>query len=115
MARIRTIKPGVGIISPHGITRDRITPDELRRGEGMVYAMLDASWRVVYIGVTESPLNRFQAHRADKVWWPEIEAIYYIAGLPARAARALEAQMIREERPRHNRTVRAHENPKHET
>lgn len=114
MARIRTIKPGVGIISPHEVTKSRIAGDELRRGEGMVYRMLDTSGECVYIGFTSSPLNRLQAHLSGKPWADEVAAIYYSAGMTERRAREIETEDIRMDRPKYNRTVKR-ENSKHET
>lgn len=106
MARIRTIKPGVGIILPSDATAARISADELRRGEGMVYRLLDSDWRCIYIGFTSSPLNRLRAHLSGKAWANEISAIYYMAGMPEHRARAIEAAEIRADKPKYNRKVR---------
>lgn len=105
MARIRTIKPGVGIIHPSRVTKGEIAADELRQGEAVVYRFLDSGGRCIYIGVTESPLNRWQAHRR-KPWWPDVHVIHYVAGLEVRRAWEIEREDIDAERPMHNRTVR---------
>ncbi len=105
MARIRTIKPGVGMHDPTKLSKRDIAFDELRQGEALVYRFIDVDGECIYIGVTESPLNRWQAHRARKPWWSEVAAIYYVAGLNKRVAWSLEREAILDERPKYNRTV----------
>ena len=104
MARIRTIKHGVGLIRPSDVVG--ISPDELRRGEGLVYRLLTASGECIYIGYTASPLNRWRSHLSGKAWAGEIAAIYYEAGMPEHRAKSIEASDIRLERPKYNRTVK---------
>lgn len=93
------------MLPPEEITSKNIHADELRRGEALVYRFLNRAGQCIYIGVTESPLNRWQAH-TRKPWWKEVAAIYYVAGLPKRRAWQVEREDIRSERPIHNLTVR---------
>ena len=106
MARIRTIKPGVGIISVDRVKKAFISPSEFRRGEGMVYRLLDKQGECIYIGYTSSPLNRLQAHLSGKPWAHEVAYIYYAAGMTEWRARHVETEEIRLDNPKYNRTVR---------
>lgn len=104
MARIRTIKPGTGIIHPDDVIQSKIAYDELRWNEGLVYRFINKQGECIYIGITENPLVRWQAHRRKK-WWTEVAAIYYTAGLPVYRAWSIEREDILSECPKHNMTV----------
>jgi len=101
----RTLAYGVGIMPPV-VTRTTVPPGQLRRGECVLYRTLSASGEPIYIGITQEPYNRWQAHLSGKPWADEIAAIYYQCGLTEGRARELEREAIRVERPRYDRTRR---------
>lgn len=103
--RIHSLTPGVGLVSPDDVNLATIGADPLRRDEGIVYRLLNADGKCIYIGFTTSPLNRWQAH-SRKHWWGEVAAIYYVREFRSRRALEVEREDIRAERPPRNRTVR---------
>ena len=103
--RIRSLKPEVGMIDPRAVNLASIGADPLRRGEGMVYRLINSSGECIYIGFTASPLNRWQAH-SRKPWWGEVAAIHYARGFKHARALEVEREDIRAERPKYNRTVK---------
>lgn len=64
--------------------------------------MYDAVGALLYIGITNSPRDRFAQHAADKPWWSEVAHIskeWY----PNRPfAEHAERRAIKRERPRYN-------------
>lgn len=106
MPRTRNLEYGTGLLGPADVTTRRLSYDELRPGEALVYRFVNRDWRCIYIGVTEAPLNRWRAHLSGKPWANEVAAIYYTAGLSRTVAWRIEREDILAERPPYNRTVK---------
>lgn len=79
--------------------------DHLRRGEHLVYRLLNDHAEAIYVGITASPGVRWRAHLRTKPWAAEVAEIYYTAGMSRHRALALEREAILDERPKYNRTV----------
>jgi hypothetical protein len=68
-----------------------------------VYWLWDRGFRLLYVGMSHNPDNRFQQHKAEKPWWDEVE-YSLIDWHPTRASAATaEAAAISEDRPFFNR------------
>lgn len=68
-----------------------------------LYRFFDAAGQLVYCGITGELPRRLQAHNRQQNWWREVARLT-LEHFPTRdAARAAEAQAIRDERPRFNR------------
>lgn len=91
----------VGIISAD-VSKATVGEQALARGEHMVYRFLSSAGRCVYVGVTSSPLNRWQAHANTKSWWREVDSIYFVAGLSRAEAGRMERESIAVDRPAYN-------------
>lgn len=73
-------------------------------GPTMLYRLYDADGRLLYIGVTCNPQQRWDGHRGDKPWWPLV-ARKELTTYPDRsAALTAERDAIRTEKPLHNVT-----------
>jgi hypothetical protein len=71
----------------------------------VVYRFYDATGTLLYVGSTLNFQRRLAEHKCKVSWWEDvtrIEIARYDDGLSARVA---EARWIREEAPKHNRTL----------
>lgn len=76
--------------------------------EVAVYRLFDNAGRLLYVGISKDPFNRWQEH-AGKRWWPEV-ASYEARWHATRAdARAEEKRAMGAEGPVHN----IHSAPRH--
>lgn len=67
-----------------------------------LYRFYDAADRLLYVGITSDPADRWARHAAEKPWWPEV-ARHAVEWLSSRdAALAAEAAAIVAEEPLHN-------------
>jgi predicted GIY-YIG superfamily endonuclease len=67
-----------------------------------LYRFYDAAGRLLYVGVTGDPADRWARHAAEKPWWPDV-ARHAVQWLPSReAALSAEAAAITVEAPLHN-------------
>ena len=88
---VRGILRGLGVLGPAGAKKTHT-----------LYRFFDDDGALLYIGVTNSPPNRFRAHRADKEWWGMVKTVK-MEQFPSRSAlMAGEAAAIKAERPRYN-------------
>lgn len=67
-----------------------------------LYRLRDEAGTLLYVGITNSPEQRWLQHAADKPWWPSV-ADLALKWYPSRElALEAEAHAIRSERPLHN-------------
>lgn len=67
-----------------------------------LYRLRDSDDVLLYVGISEKPLQRWVQHAADKGWWPEVAGMS-LEWLDSNAeALAMEAHAIRTEKPLHN-------------
>lgn len=67
-----------------------------------LYRFYDAAGRLLYVGITGDPADRWARHAAEKAWWPNV-ARHTVQWLPSRKdALAAEAAAIVAEAPLHN-------------
>lgn len=67
-----------------------------------LYRLYDEHNQLLYVGVTSDPDQRWESHRAEKDWWPQVR-VREIEWVSDRAeALAREAQEIAKRRPRYN-------------
>ncbi len=72
----------------------------------VLYRLFDEGDRLLYVGITLSPADRFAAHRADKTWWNDVATIR-LQHLPDRESlEEAEREAIQVEDPRYNRQRR---------
>jgi predicted GIY-YIG superfamily endonuclease len=70
-------------------------------GPTWLYRLYSAE-RLVYVGVSSDPQNRFKTHRQKTEWWPRVDRVV-LRWLPSRAeAFAAERQAIATELPEMN-------------
>jgi integrase/recombinase XerD len=70
-----------------------------------LYRLYATDETLLYVGISEQALARWDQHRQDKPWWLAVARVE-IAHFPNRAtARAAEAEAIKTEGPKYNRTV----------
>lgn len=82
-------------------TWDAITP--CMAGHHLLYRFYDRSGRLLYIGITWTPRERWRRHRRLKDWWPEVASVT-VECFPAEwLALNEELRVIKAERPVHNR------------
>lgn len=67
-----------------------------------MYRLLDATDRLLYVGMGRNPLNRWSAHADQHSWWPEV-ACFEVTWYPSRERAAQEERRaLREDDPLHN-------------
>lgn len=67
-----------------------------------LYRAWSSAGELLYIGISDSPWQRFTQHAGDKPWWPQV-AHLDVEWYPAREiAEQAERDAIRAEFPRHN-------------
>lgn len=101
---------GVRILAEHGIDLGDFATyqDRLPTRGYVVYVMIRADGRALYIGQTRQPRSRIHAHRRKKPWWPEVRALELHSVADEVAARHLEVDLHGQRRPLHSQ-VRSHE------
>lgn len=67
-----------------------------------LYRFYDPEWRLLYVGVSWNPHERFKAHAGDKAWWGYVSYIRVDHYATRDAALQAESDTIREERPPFN-------------
>lgn len=76
-----------------------VLPERETGGRSAVYRVFGDDQRLLYIGSTERPRQRWHEHRSRTAWWP-LAWVYSLTWLPTReAAYEAEAAAIRTERP----------------
>lgn len=78
-----------------------------------VYRLYNHLGALLYVGISQSPKERFQQHARDKQWWPYVQ--FWMVAWHADRARALaaEAQAIIEEAPAFNAAGTSIASPRH--
>jgi hypothetical protein len=94
---------------------DMLDPHEIHEAAPMgwsvafVYHVFDTAGEVLYVGFTETPLNRWQAHRRKANWWDSATMLnlYQVDGrdrnTAQNGARRWESRAIHGALPRFNR------------
>lgn len=67
-----------------------------------LYRFHDADGRLLYVGITLNPANRWRDHKRDKDWWHEVDTITIEKFESRGAALLAERQAIISERPAYN-------------
>ena len=52
-----------------------LTTSIARTQRNVLYRFIDSSGRLLYVGITMNPPQRFKAHQGDKDWWAEVSEI----------------------------------------
>lgn len=68
-----------------------------------LYRCFDCADRLLYVGVTKNPDDRFREHRATSRWFPNVTRIEKEEFLDRKSALKAELTAIRSEGPLHNR------------
>lgn len=83
-----------------------VLPTAETGGRSAVYRVFGDADRLLYVGSTKRPRQRWHEHRSRTVWWP-LARTYSLVWLPDRAAAyAAEAQAIAIEAPEFNHVWR---------
>lgn len=77
--------------------------EETRHSRGTVYVFFDKLDRVLYVGVTNIRLSRLEQHALSKDWWFDAAHVELHHCISRNAALRLEAALIRDLNPIHNR------------
>lgn len=76
--------------------------DKLRESTHVLYRCFNRKKRLLYVGMTNNPEDRFKHHRANKPWWKYVDHIT-LQELPTRKALiAAESIAIQTENPKFN-------------
>lgn len=67
-----------------------------------VYRLYCASGRLLYIGMSRSPMRRFAAHVSERSWWAEVDMATLEWQDSREEARTAEVAAIHAEHPRYN-------------
>ncbi|MFJ5038009.1 type II toxin-antitoxin system prevent-host-death family antitoxin [Streptomyces parvulus] len=69
-----------------------------------LYRLYDGAETLLYVGISYQPEARFEQHRQDKPWWPQVarRELQWFADRPSAAQAEVDA--IRDEDPEHNGT-----------
>ena len=80
----------------------------IETGPTALYRLFDADDRLLYIGITLDPAQRFREHRRTQPWWPDV-ARRVVEWLPVagREAEYCERAAIAAEGPMRNRSGRS--------
>lgn len=68
----------------------------------MLYRMFDANGKLLYVGMTQRGLARFDSHKQDKYWWREVATITIEHYDDHKTLAAAETTAIKNEQPAHN-------------
>jgi predicted GIY-YIG superfamily endonuclease len=80
--------------------RKAIAIGDMRRTA--LYRLRNSDDMLLYVGISENPLQRWIQHSADKDWWPEVASMSLEWLDSHTEALAMEAHAIRVEQPVHN-------------
>lgn len=93
-------------LNPSDMTLSVAYPDRPPRetpiGTCCVYFMWSRDWRLLYVGVTDSPVRRFAEHRRRKPWWHQVHHVEVEQYPSRRRALRRETEAIAGWRPLHN-------------
>lgn len=67
-----------------------------------LYRFFDVSGRLLYVGITIKPWQRFTSHKVNKPWWFDAERIHLEHYRSEREAREAETRAIHNEKPLFN-------------
>lgn len=67
-----------------------------------LYRFYDAEWRLLYVGISWNPRERFGQHEDGKPWWQYVAFVRVDHYSTREAATHAERDTIREERPPFN-------------
>ena len=91
----------MSVQSPGGRQQSGEIPAQVEDGEVALYRFFDREDRLLYVGITEEPIKRWNAH-ASRKWWPSA-ARYRVEWYATRPkAERAEREAIVAERPQHN-------------
>jgi hypothetical protein len=71
-------------------------------GSTTLYRFYDAEWRILYVGISWNPRERFGRHEDEKPWWEYVAFVRVDHYAVREAAEQAEQDTIREERPPFN-------------
>lgn len=69
----------------------------------LLYRLYDGSGRLLYVGISRSPVYRWRKHRVTKRWWPRVAYIGCEVFPSEFLALQAEVKAIRTEYPAYNR------------
>ena len=65
----------------------------------VLYRLFDSQGRLLYVGITCGPRERFKAHHGEKDWWPRVVGCTFEHFETRRQALTAESEAIKNERP----------------
>jgi hypothetical protein len=80
-------------------------PPDLATRPYCVYRLYNADGDLLYVGLSNGPLDRFRAHAGDKTWWTEVARIDLTHVADGEEAHDLEATWIKDLDPRYNKLL----------
>jgi predicted GIY-YIG superfamily endonuclease len=98
LARTRSVKPEL-LLTP----RLRLEDLGIPAGVTLLYRLWDRWGRLLYVGISGNPIERWRTHAQKKRWWCAVDLITWEAHTKEHLALAAERTAIRSERPAHNR------------
>lgn len=108
--RIRSIKPEFwrsGLIHPDDVQSFKAFGNT-GCGQRLLYLLHDAHYRLLYVGITWKPFDRWREHKTSKPWWKEVAHVDTWLCADERSAREAERWCIKNLDPVHNK----HQNSK---
>jgi predicted GIY-YIG superfamily endonuclease len=96
VARIRSVKPE----TPE--RRWKLYDHAPRIGGALLYRLRASDSTLLYVGITQNPIERWRRHAQRKAWWPAVAHIEVEEYPDLRAALAAERAAIKLESPLHN-------------
>lgn len=103
---IRTASDATSCAAPCGKGRYYIYKSPLLReyNEHVLYRFFSADGALLYVGITNSPRDRFSQHRSAAPWWEEATSITLTRYTNRNELAAAEIHAIKTENPKYNRT-----------
>lgn len=90
-----------GVLRPE--TRTERYDRTLGYGGGtFIYQLRDDADRLLYVGITGNPVERWRRHAQRKPWWPDVATIEYDIVPKESIALERERELIRRDRPLYN-------------
>lgn len=68
----------------------------------VLYRFIDAVGALLYVGITSRPTERWQKHRRQAQWWPQVSEVLVEVYAQRHQAEAAELAAIKSERPLFN-------------